>query len=166
VRNVSGASVLASGEVVPILNVPDLVASAERIRAVSKAKAKSDKDERQRRVLIAEDSITSRMLLKNILESAGYDVTTAVDGAEAFASLRSEDFDVLVSDVEMPRMDGFELTERVRADARLAQLPVILVTALGSREHREKGIDVGASAYIVKSSFDHSNLLETVERFL
>ncbi len=166
VRNVSGASVLASGEVVPILNVPDLVASAERIRAVSKAKAKSEKDERQRRVLIAEDSITSRMLLKNILESAGYDVTTAVDGAEAFASLRSEDFDVLVSDVEMPRMDGFELTERVRADARLAQLPVILVTALGSREHREKGIDVGASAYIVKSSFDHSNLLETVERFL
>jgi two-component system chemotaxis sensor kinase CheA len=165
VRNVSGATVLASGEVVPILNVPDLIASAEKIRAVTKTKTK-DASKGRRRVLIAEDSITSRMLLKNILESAGYEVTTAVDGAEAFATLRSEDFDVLVSDVEMPRMDGFELTERVRADQRLGQLPVILVTALGSREHREQGIDVGASAYIVKSSFDHSNLLETVERFL
>jgi two-component system chemotaxis sensor kinase CheA len=166
VRNVSGASVLASGEVVPILNVPDMVASAEKIRAISKAKGQTERGKQRQRVLIAEDSITSRMLLKNILESAGYDVTTAVDGAEAFATLRSEDFDVLVSDVEMPRMNGFELTERVRADTRLAQLPVILVTALGSREHREQGIDVGANAYIVKSSFDHSNLLETVARFL
>ncbi len=166
VRNVSGASVLASGEVVPILNVPDLVTSAERIRAVSKSRQSAGQEKKRHRVLIAEDSITSRMLLKNILESAGYEVTTAVDGAEAFASLREQDFDVLVSDVEMPRMDGFQLTEAVRADARLAPLPVILVTALGSREHRERGIDVGASAYIVKSSFDHSNLLETVERFL
>jgi two-component system chemotaxis sensor kinase CheA len=71
-----------------------------------------------------------------------------------------------VSDVEMPRMSGFDLTARIRADQRLAQLPVVLVTALDSRENREHGLDVGASAYIVKSSFDQGNLLEVVRRLI
>jgi two-component system chemotaxis sensor kinase CheA len=113
-----------------------------------------------------EDSITSRTLLKNILEVSGYDVQTAVDGADALATLKSGAFDLVVSDVDMPRMNGFELTARVRADKRLGELPVILVTALDSREDRERGIDVGANAYIVKSSFDKGNLLEAVRRLV
>ena len=104
------------------------------------------------------------MLLKNILESAGYLVTTAIDGAEALAALRGRDFDLLVSDVEMPRMDGFELTAKVRADKKLGGLPVVLVTALGSLEHRARGAEAGADAYIVKSSFDQSNLLEVLRK--
>jgi two-component system chemotaxis sensor kinase CheA len=120
----------------------------------------------KRSILVAEDSITSRALLKSILESAGYAVTTAVDGMEAYTALKTTAFDLLVSDVEMPRMDGFGLTARVRADKQLAELPVVLVTALESREHRERGIDVGANAYIVKSSFDQSNLLEIVRRLI
>ena len=115
-------------------------------------------------ILIAEDSITSRMLLKGILEGAGYRVKTAVDGMDAFTILRAERFDLVVSDVEMPRLNGFDLTARIRADRKLAELPVVLVTALESREDRERGIDVGASAYLVKSSFDQSNLLEAVRR--
>jgi two-component system chemotaxis sensor kinase CheA len=91
-------------------------------------------------------------------------VKTAVDGLEAFTLLRTESFDVLVSDVEMPRLDGFALTERVRADRRLTELPVVLVTALASREHRERGVEVGANAYLVKSDLDQSNLLEAVRR--
>jgi two-component system chemotaxis sensor kinase CheA len=117
-------------------------------------------------VLVVEDSITSRMLLKGILESAGYQVKTAVDGVEAFTFLRSERFDLVVSDVEMPRMNGFDLTERIRADKKLAELPVVLVTALETREDRERGIDAGANAYLVKSSFDQSNLLEAVRRLV
>jgi two-component system chemotaxis sensor kinase CheA len=113
-----------------------------------------------KKVLVVEDSITSRMLLKAILESAGYEVKTAVDGMEAFTILRESRFDLVVSDVEMPRLNGFDLTARIRADARLGELPVVLVTALESREERERGIDVGANAYIIKSSFDQSNLLE------
>jgi two-component system chemotaxis sensor kinase CheA len=105
-------------------------------------------------------------LLKNILESAGYRVTTAVDGMDAYSILKTETFDLIVSDVEMPRMDGFDLTVKVRADKQLAKLPVILVTALESREHRERGIDAGANAYIVKSSFDQSNLLEIIQRLI
>jgi two-component system chemotaxis sensor kinase CheA len=119
-----------------------------------------------RTILVAEDSITSRMLLKGILESAGYNVRIAVDGMEAFTLLRAERFDLVVSDVEMPRLNGFDLTTRIRADKKLAELPVVLVTALETREDRERGIDAGANAYLVKSSFDQSNLLEAVRRLI
>jgi two-component system, chemotaxis family, sensor kinase CheA len=165
VRNVAGATVLGSGEVAPILNVGDLLESARKappaLRAVpTPAPAAAS----AKRVLIAEDSITSRMLLKGILESAGYVVKTAVDGLEAYTLLRSEKFDVLVSDVEMPRLDGFDLTARLRSDDALRDLPVILVTALSSREDRERGIEVGANAYLVKSNLDQSDLLDALER--
>ena len=101
---------------------------------------------------------------KNLLEAAGYRVRVAVDGVDAWTLLGSETFDLVVSDVDMPRMDGFELTARIRADRKLADLPVVLVTALESREDKERGIEVGANAYIIKSSFDQSNLLEIMRR--
>lgn len=168
VPNIAGATVLGPGRVVPILSVPDLLKSALKASA-TQAAASRQQTERQaarRSVLVAEDSITSRSLLKNILESAGYDVTAVVDGVDALAALWERKFDLLVSDVEMPRMDGFGLTARIRADRRLADLPVVLVTALESREHKERGADVGADAYIVKSSFDQSNLLDVIERLI
>ena len=115
---------------------------------------------------MVEDSITARTLLKGILESAGYEVVTAFDGVDAFAALKTRGFDLVVSDVEMPRMNGFELTAKIRDDRGLSELPVVLVTALESREDKERGIDVGANAYIVKSSFEQSNLLEVVRRLI
>lgn len=165
VRNIAGASVLGSGELVPILDVPDLLRSAVKSAAAPAAPKEGIKRGRKA-VLVVEDSITSRTLLKTILEAAGYEVATAVDGAEAFSLLKTRRFDAVVSDVDMPRMDGFELTAKIRADGALSALPVVLVTSLESREHREKGIDVGASAYIVKRSFDQSNLLGTLGRLL
>jgi two-component system chemotaxis sensor kinase CheA len=106
------------------------------------------------------------MLIKNILESAGYRVKATVDGMEAFAALQDEPFDLVVSDVEMPRLSGFELTQKIRSTRELAETPVVLVTSLGSREHQEKGIEVGANAYIIKSNFDQNNLLEVVRRLI
>ncbi len=164
VRNISGATVLGSGQVVPILNVADLLKSARKTGGASAPAPAAAKTSESGAILVAEDSITSRMLLKGILESAGYRVKTAVDGAEAYTFLRTDKFDLVVSDVEMPRLNGFDLTARIRADKKLARLPVVLVTALESREDRERGIDVGADAYIVKSSFDQSNLLDAVRR--
>ena len=164
VRNIAGVTVLGSGQVAPILNVSDLLKSARTARAGARAAEDRPAAVETKSVLVAEDSVTSRMLIKGILESAGYRVRTAVNGMEAFALLRSETFDVVVSDVEMPRLNGFDLTARIRADAKLAELPVILVTALESPADRERGIDVGASAYIVKSKFDDSNLLDAVRR--
>jgi len=168
VRNIAGATVLATGKVVPVLNVSDLVKAAVKAPAapVRAAVEKAAIEIKGKSALVVEDSITSRTLLKNILESDGYRVKTAVDGIDAFTILRTEAFDIVVSDVDMPRMSGFDLTTKIRSDKKLSDLPVVLVTALESHEDRERGIDVGANAYIVKSSFDQSNLLEIIRRLI
>ncbi|ARO87489.1 hybrid sensor histidine kinase/response regulator [Nitrosospira lacus] len=171
VRNVAGASVLGTGRVAPVLNVPDLLKSAVRRPAAAPGSPHRLPDKKlegaqELSILVVEDSITSRILLKTILESAGYRVSTAVDGVDGYTTLKTGTFDLVVSDIEMPRMDGFDLTLKIRADKQLAALPVVLVTALESREQRERGIDAGANAYIVKSGFDQSNLLEIVQRLI
>ncbi len=165
VRNIAAATVLGTGKVALVLNVSDLLKSAVKI-APSLTEGIADGPDNSRSVLVVEDSITARTLLKNILESAGYDVQTAVDGVDGITTLKSRDFDLVVSDVEMPRMNGFDLTAKIRSDKRFSELPVVLVTALDSREDKERGIDVGANAYIVKSNFDQSNLLEVIGRLI
>jgi two-component system chemotaxis sensor kinase CheA len=167
VRNVSGAAVLGSGKPVVVLNPADLLLSAVSSPGGAAPRQVGEEPQtKEKSVLIAEDSITARMLLKNILESAGYHVTAVVDGADAWTALKTEPFDLLVSDIQMPRLNGFDLTARIRGDKKLGDLPVVLVTALATREDRERGIDVGANAYIVKSSFDQGNLLEVIRRFV
>lgn len=166
VRNISGATILGSGKIVPVLNIADLMKSG--IGASGSRRETSDEEIviKSGKILIAEDSITSRALLKNILESAGYQVTTAVDGLDAFTRAQSGDFDLVVSDVDMPRMNGFELTLKIKSDQKLNETPVVLVTALESREDRERGIEAGANAYIIKSSFDQGNLLEIIKKLI
>ncbi|MFA6505125.1 MAG: response regulator [Treponemataceae bacterium] len=167
VRNLIGATVLVTGEVVPILNPYDLSKSVPLTPGPAPVTdINVTSEETNRKILVADDSATSRMLLKSLLESAGYQVQTAVDGAEAYASLRVEKFDLLVSDIEMPRMNGFVLCEKVRGLTKTADLPIVLVSSLGSQEDREKGIEAGANAYIAKSRFDQSNLLDAVKRLL
>jgi len=165
VKNISGVSVLGSGKVVPVLNGPDLINSAINENRKHKV-IEEEKEEKVKRILVTEDSITSRTLIKEILESAGYFVDTAVDGLDGYIKAQAGNYDLFVSDVDMPRMNGFELTAKIRNDKNLSELPVILVTALGSKEDQEHGIDVGANAYIIKSSFEQSNLLETVNKLI
>ena len=168
VRNIAGATILGSGKVAPVLNISDLMKSAAKaaVHGPKPGRREAKGEVIRKSVLVVEDSITSRMLLKNILETSGYLVVTAVDGIDALTLLKSEKFDIVVSDVDMPRMNGFNLTEKIRGDKKLSELPVVLVTALESREDKERGIDVGANAYIVKSSFDQSNLLEVIRRLI
>jgi two-component system chemotaxis sensor kinase CheA len=163
-RNVSGVTMLSSGQLAPVLNVSDLIQSSRGVSLQGTAARAEPQPAAATSVLVVEDSITARSLLKNILEASGYQVRTAVDGIDALTTLRVEPVDIVVSDVEMPRMNGFDLTARIRADRALAGIPVILVTALDSREHRERGIEVGASAYIVKSKFDQAGLLQAIRR--
>ncbi len=166
VRNIAGATVLGTGKVVPVLNVPDLMKSAVRTAgAVERRRSRRRRRERKAfswRKIRSHRGRCSRTSWKR----PGYRVATAVDGIDAFTQLRSGEFDMVVSDVDMPRMSGFELTAKIRADKKLGELPVVLVTALESREDRERGIEVGANAYIVKSSFDQSNLLEVIRRLI
>jgi two-component system chemotaxis sensor kinase CheA len=165
VRHVAGATVLGAGQVVPVLNVADQMKSAQRMHT-QQAGAPDDTTEAAASLLVAEDSITSRLLLKGLLEAAGFRVATAADGVEAFETMQDNDFDLLVSDVEMPRLDGLALTARVRGDKRLARLPVVLVTALESNEDRARGVEAGADAYIIKRGFDQRRLLDAIRRLL
>lgn len=170
VRNVAAAGLLGTGQAVLILRPSDLITSlrtSPRQPAGGAASATLPTQEaRQAAILVVDDSITTRTMEQNLLEASGYRVLVAVDGVDAWTSLKSEEFDLVLSDVDMPRMDGFELTARIRADRKLADLPVVLVTALESREDKERGIEVGANAYIIKSSFDQSNLLEIIRRLI
>jgi two-component system chemotaxis sensor kinase CheA len=118
------------------------------------------------KILIVDDSFTTRTLEKNILEAQGCAVSVAVDGVEALALMRQQKFAVVVTDIEMPRMDGFALLEYMKSDRRLATTPVILVTSRDRQEDQRRGLDLGAQAYIVKRKFDHQELLGVVKQFL
>ncbi len=158
----AGLTILGDGTLVPVLNVGDLFESATK----AKKMASADLETTTRRILVAEDSITSRVLLKNILETAGFKVKTAVNGRQAWEMLQKEKFDLLISDVEMPEMDGFELTRRVRGHEPLSELPVILLTSLKSEEDQEKGLQAGANAYFIKSRFEQNSLLDIINKLI
>jgi two-component system chemotaxis sensor kinase CheA len=167
VRNISGATILGNGKVVPVINTYDLLQSAIKFKTrTEKPHIEEIRPSKTGRILVVEDSITSRTMLKNVLETAGYKVITAFDGIDGFTKARTGEFDLIMSDVDMPRMNGFELTARIRSDKSLSQVPVILVTSLETREDQEHGIDAGANAYIVKSSFDQGNLLEAIKKLI
>jgi two-component system chemotaxis sensor kinase CheA len=171
VCGIGGATVMGSGEVVLILNTGDLfklAALGERpsVLAADRATAGTARVTRPR-ILVVDDSITTRTLERNILEAVGYEVRIATDGQEALAALAAGELpDLVISDILMPRVDGFELTARLRRDVRTAALPVILVSSLESIEDKTRGIEVGADAYIVKSGFDQQALLDTIEQLI
>jgi two-component system, chemotaxis family, sensor kinase CheA len=144
--------------VVSVLNVPDVLKSVGRASAVGVrlgAIPVAPTEVPRKSVLVMEDSITARMLLKHLPEAAGYQVMTAVDGVDGFTQLRSGAVDIVVSDVEMPPLNGFDLTAKIRHDRQLADMPVVLVTALESRQDRERSIEVGTNAYIVDGNPSH-----------
>ena len=166
VRNVSGATILATGEVCMVLNPPDIIRSIRKLEAPAAPERPVEEAARKKSVLLAEDSITTRTQEKRILEGAGYEVVTAVDGLDALNKLNSRTFDAVVSDILMPNMDGLTLTEKIRQDKRFKELPVILVTTLASDEDRKRGLEAGANAYIAKPAFDQKMLLEIVGRLI
>ena len=169
VRNVAGAAILGDGQLVTILNVSDLMKSLQAKSVASFGSSIITKEVRRSRVLLADDSITTRTLEKHILENAGYEVLTAADGQEAWELIRQKEKglpDLVVSDVNMPRMDGFTLTQSIKSDSSYARVPVVLVTSLESPQDRLHGMEAGADAYIVKSTFDQKELLETIERLI
>jgi len=168
VPNVAGSTILATGRIALILNAADLVRAAlagASLQAFSAALSEPPA-EAKKRLLVVEDSVTTRTLVKGILEAAGFEVSTAVDGMDAWQSLQESGVDVVVSDVEMPRMDGFALTEAIRGSRRFQGLPIILVTAMETEQDRLRGMEAGADAYLVKSSFDQIDLIRTIEQVL
>lgn len=167
VKNIMAATVVETGHVIPILNPVDLVKSSIEVgvKTLSGEKANDGKVSKKS-ILLVEDSITTRLLFKNILTSEDYEVKTAVDGMEALEILQNQGFDLIVTDIEMPRMDGFALLEKVRAMPKMKETPVIICTALGSNKDRKKGIELGANAYLDKSSFNLQSFVSIVKKII
>jgi two-component system chemotaxis sensor kinase CheA len=167
VSGLAGATVLGSGQVILVLHAADLVKLAARTRISVTSGPELRQSAECKTILVVDDSITTRTLEKNILEAAGYQVRLATDGEEALAVLVTDGpANLIVSDINMPRLDGFDLTYRLKQDSRFADIPVILVTSLDSPADKARGIEVGADAYIVKSRFDQGSLLETIEQLI
>ena len=164
VEHLEGAAVLGSGALVPILNAQAIIEKAYARLGSSIQNPKVTKP--KTRILVVDDSITTRSLERTILENAGFETRVAINGIEALEILNAEEIQLVLSDVEMPLMDGFTLTQEIRGSERLKHIPVILVTSLATNRHKERGAQAGADAYIIKSEFDQTKLLETVARLL
>jgi two-component system chemotaxis sensor kinase CheA len=165
VAGVGGAVVLADGSIALVLDVGDLIDGAQA--APEKGPVpKPEPATRLPRILVVDDSLSSRTLARNMLAAAGYQVSVCQDGTSAWDALQHGSFDLLVSDIKMPGIDGLELTRKVRRHERLATLPVVLVTSLGAPEQVAQGAEAGADEYLVKGQFDQSGLLEAVGRHI
>jgi two-component system chemotaxis sensor kinase CheA len=165
----SGAAALTTGEIVLVIDPADAAQRALRVAYSASGFIPTiapTGPPPKPRVLVADDSLTTRTLERNILKAAGYDVAEVADGTEAIRMLQAETFDLVVSDVEMPKLDGIGLTQWIRAQPKISSLPVVLVTARGHADDRVRGLNAGADAYIVKREFRQSELLETVDRLL
>jgi two-component system, chemotaxis family, sensor kinase CheA len=160
-----GAAILGDGRIALLVDPAVLVRASAQPRAAAVVAPVAEAS--APRVLVVEDSLTIRELQRSILEAAGYRVQTARDGRDALTYINGDGaIDLVVTDVEMPEMTGIELTEAIRAHATRSALPVVIVTSLGDADDRQRGIDAGADAYMVKRSFDQHDLLETVERLV
>ena len=165
VEGVAGATVLGTGEVVLILDPSALIRAARGAPAAPRELPK-ESVQAPARLLLVEDSLIARDLERTILESAGYDVDVALDGIDALERLRTGTYDLIVTDIEMPRMDGFALLERIRTQERTRDLPVVVVTNRERSEDKRRGMELGADAYILKSGFDQSSLLDTIRQLI
>ena len=164
---IAGAALLGNGEIVPILDVKALYQCVAQSAAVAiTAAAPLVPAARSARVLVVEDSLVAAEMHRGILFGAGYLVEVAHDGVEALELLRGRDWDLVITDVDMPQMNGVELTVHLRADPRLRGLPVIIVSSRDSGDHRRIGFEAGADAYLAKGEFDQNDFLELVRRFL
>ncbi|MFQ5901132.1 MAG: response regulator [Thermodesulfobacteriota bacterium] len=167
IKNVSGATILGTGEVIVILNVQDLIEASHLSHPAALPQRDIPKEKKMgKKILVVEDALTTRELEKSILEGQGYKVATAVDGLDGLDKVGRERFDLIVSDVQMPRMDGFEFCRTLKNMDEYKDIPVVIVSALGKEEDKRHGIEVGAQAYIVKTAFDQSNLIDTIARLV
>lgn len=160
-----GASLTARGEIVMILSPADLFKRAATCGKIAGQTLVEKIMTKHKKILVVDDSITTRTMEATILEAHGHFVQTAVNGFEAWQRLQNEEFDIVVSDIEMPVMNGFELTKKIKSDPRFSELKVIIVSSIASKMNERRGAEVGADACIVKSQYEGKALLDIVNQF-
>ena len=167
VQTFSGAVSLEDESIALVIDPSALLRRLNPARAVATVQRTAPPPEKRRpTVLIVDDSFTTRTLEKSILETHGYEVRVAVNGSDALNQLRSKPVDLVISDVQMPHLDGFQLLAEIKHDEKLRKTPVILVTSLDRRQDQERGLELGADAYIIKRKFDHQDLLATIRQII
>lgn len=171
VQDISAGALLDDGSVVLIIDVEDMVRSVDKLLSTGRLEridklAEGSRQRTGKRVLVVDDSLTVRELQRKLLVAAGYEVAVAVDGMDGWNALRSEPFDLLITDIDMPRMDGIELVTLLRRDARLNALPVMVVSYKDREEDRQRGLDAGADYYLAKASFHDDALLDAVAELI
>ena len=166
VKNILGATILPTGDVCMILNPADLVKSLQKQNPATVSVKANTVLQTKPTILLVEDSLPVRTQERRLLEGAGYEVVIAVDGLDGYTKLKSRHFDAVVSDVEMPHLDGLSLTATIRQHSEYQDLPIILVTTLDSEADQQRGAEAGADAYIIKGKFNQAFLLETIRQLV
>ncbi|MEG1039157.1 MAG: hybrid sensor histidine kinase/response regulator [Pseudomonas sp.] len=167
VQDISSGALLDDGSVVLIIDVEDLLRSVDKLLSTGRLERiergqRNVREAARKRILVVDDSLTVRELQRKLLSNRGYEVAVAVDGMDGWNALRSEDFDLLITDIDMPRMDGIELVSLLRRDSRLQTLPVMVVSYKDREEDRRRGLEAGADYYLAKASFHDDALLDAV----
>jgi two-component system sensor histidine kinase and response regulator WspE len=166
VKNISSAALMPDGSPVLIVDVDDLTRSIETLASgqrLSRLGSETDTAPRKlKRILVVDDSLTVRELERKLLGNGGYEVDIAVDGMEGWNAVRTGHYDLIVTDIDMPRLDGIELLKLIRQDSRLKLLPVMIVSYKDRAEDRHKGMEAGADYYLTKASFHDETLLRVV----
>jgi chemotaxis protein histidine kinase CheA len=162
----SGVTIGGNNEIISVLNIAALIKAARDVRPKVASVVVNTKEKQQKTILVIDDSVNTRELEKSILEAYGYNVDLADDGMAALEKVNQRMYDAIITDVEMPHLDGFSLTMRLRQDERYREVPIIIVTSRARDEDKRRGIQLGANAYIVKGAFDQNNLIDTVQNLI
>jgi len=168
IQDISSASLTEQGDPLLIFDVDDLfrsidiILSGGRLNKLARDQQDQTPVKTNKRVLVVDDSITVREVERNLLQSKGYQVEVAVDGMDGWNAARTSTYDLIVSDIDMPRMNGFEFVSMLKGDERLRGVPVIIVSYKDRKEDRQRGLEVGADYYLTKGSFHDDSLIEAV----
>jgi two-component system sensor histidine kinase and response regulator WspE len=167
IKDISAAALMQDGSPVLIFDVEDVIRSMERLASTDRlSKVKGDAagaaEKPRKRVLVVDDSLTVRELQRKLLDHHGYHIEVAVDGMDGWNAVRTDQFDLIITDVDMPRMDGIELVKRIRNDSNLRSMPVMIMSYKDREEDRRRGLEAGANYYLTKGSFRDDTVLQAV----
>ncbi|OGC33015.1 hypothetical protein A3J90_08475 [candidate division WOR-1 bacterium RIFOXYC2_FULL_37_10] len=170
IKDVEGAAVLSGGEIAVVVDVFSLANTSKEVKLGVALEGGTDRIEgeslkEKKKILIVDDSYMIRELEKKILEDKNYRVETAIDGIDALNKITKVAPDLVITDAQMPNMDGFQMCETLKKNEKYKNIPVIMLTSLDKEEDKTKGTEAGADAYMTKEDFEQSKLLETVSRF-
>ena len=169
VNGISGATILGDGSVVVILDIASMIrsefAESHHIEEVENVVEVVEEAKREPTIMVVDDSVTVRKVTSRVLERNGYKVLLAKDGVDAITQLQEHTPDLMLLDIEMPRMDGFEVATQVRHDQRLKDLPIIMITSRTGQKHRDRAMSIGVNEYLGKP-FQEAGLLEAIQQFI